>query len=226
MEIKFLGHSCFLIKLQNTEVLIDPFITGNPKASHINTKDFNPDYILLSHGHQDHVLDAEAIAKQSGATIIANYEVAMWFEKKGIEKTVGMNHGGTHVFADGSIKFVPALHSSIMPDGAYGGNPVGFVIKAEDQTIYYAGDTGLSIEMELIGRYEEPTLAILPIGDTFTMGIDDAIRCSDLVRCNKVIGMHFNTFPPIEIDKEESKRKFAAMNKELTLMDINETLVL
>lgn len=224
MEIKFLGHSCFLLKLANTELLIDPFLSGNPKASEINISDLNPDYILLSHGHQDHVLDAETIATQSNATIIANYEIATWYGNKGLEKTVGMNHGGNYVFKDGTIKFVPALHSSVLPDGSYGGNPVGFVIKAEGQSIYYAGDTGLSIEMELIGRYEEPTLCLLPIGDTFTMGVDDAIKCSDLVRCNKVIGMHYDTFPPIEIDKEESKRKFAAMNKELILMDVGESL--
>ncbi len=226
MEITFLGHSCFLIKFQNTELLIDPFITGNPKAEKVNIEDLNPDFILLSHGHQDHVLDAEAIATQSNATIIANYEIATWYESKGIKSTVGMNHGGNYVFKDGSIKFVPALHSSVLPDGSYGGNPVGFVIKAEGETIYYAGDTGLSIEMELIGRYEEPTVAILPLGDMFTMGIDDAIRCSDLVKCNKVVGMHFDTFPPIEIDKEESKRKFAAMNKELILMNVSESLTI
>ena len=205
--------------------MIDPFISGNEKAKHIGLNELNPDFILLSHGHQDHVLDAEAIAKKSGATIIANYEVASWFESKGIENTVGMNHGGNYIFKDGSLKFVPAVHSSVLPDGTYGGNPVGFIIKAEEQRIYYAGDTGLTIEMELVGRYEEPTLAILPIGDTFTMGVTDAIRCSDLVRCDKVIGMHYDTFPPIEIDKEDSKRRFAAMNKELILMDVGETFM-
>ncbi len=225
MKIKFYGHSCFSISTQNTELLIDPFISENALASKVNIDEIRPDYILISHGHQDHLLDAEAIAKKSGARLISNYEIVTWYENKGLENGVAMNFGGNFTFADGRIKLVPALHSSMLPDGSYGGNPAGFIIRTEDHVVYYAGDTGLSMEMELIARLEKPTLAILPIGDVFTMGVDDAILCSDMIRCDKVIGMHYGTFPPIEIDKEASKRKFAAVNKELILMDIEETLV-
>jgi len=225
MKIKHYGHSCFSIISQNTELLIDPFISGNPLATSVDINSLNPDYILLSHGHQDHVLDAEVIAKNSGAAIISNFEIVSWYEKKGISNGIGMNFGGNFVYKDGIVKMVPALHSSMLPDGSCGGNPAGFMINVGEHKIYYAGDTGLSIEMELIGKLEQPTLCILPIGDTFTMGVSDAIICSDMVRCNKVIGMHYNTFPPIAIDVEESKRKFAAANKELILMDVGETYV-
>lgn len=225
MEIKFYGHSCFSITTQHKTLLIDPFISGNPKAAAVDVNAISADYILLSHGHEDHILDAEAIAKRTGAQVIANFEIATWLGAKGVENCVGMNFGGKFTFEDGTVKMVPALHSSMLPDRSYGGNPGGFILKIEGQTVYYAGDTGLSMEMELIGRLDTPDLCILPIGDTFTMGVEDAIICSDMVRCNKVIGMHYDTFPPIEIDKEVSKRKFAAANKELILMQVEETLV-
>lgn len=224
MEITFLGHSCFSIKIGEVQLLIDPFISGNPEASSVDVSALKPDIILLSHGHQDHVLDAEQIAKQSNALVIANYEVANWINAKGIENVKGMNQGGTHIFETGTVKMVPAMHSSSLPDGSYGGNPLGFIIKADGETLYYAGDTGISAEMDLIGKFEQPTLAILPIGDTFTMGVNDAIICSDMIKCNRVIGMHFNTFPPIKIDVEESKRKFSATNKNLIIMNVNEVL--
>ena len=225
MDIKFYGHSSFSIKTQNTEILIDPFITGNPLASKVDINSISPDIILITHGHQDHVLDVLEIAKRTGAKIVSNFEIVTWFEKQGIENIYGMNFGGSFLFEEGTVKMVPALHSSMLPDGSYGGNPAGFVLKIEGKSIYYAGDTGLSMEMELIGRLDQPDLTFLPIGDTYTMGVEDAIICSDMVRCNKVIGMHFDSFPQITIDKEASKRKFAAANKELILMDIEETLV-
>ncbi|MFK7756584.1 MAG: metal-dependent hydrolase [Flavobacteriales bacterium] len=225
MTLKFYGHSCFSIQTEGCLLLIDPFITGNPLASKVDIATLKPTHILLSHGHQDHILDAEAIAKASGAMLISNYEIATWYENKGVTNTMGMNFGGNFTFKDGTIKMVPALHSSQLPDGSYGGNPAGFIIKVDGETIYYAGDTGLSAEMDYIGKFERPTLAVLPIGDVFTMGVNDAILCSDIIQCNKVIGMHYNTFPPIEIDKNEAKRKFGAANKELILMDIEESLM-
>ena len=155
----------------------------------------------------------------------SNFEIVTWFQNQGLEKVYGMNFGGTYTFEDGTVKMVPALHSSMLPDGSYGGNPAGFIIKSEGRTIYFAGDTGLSMEMELIGRLDQPDLSILPMGETYTIGVEDAIICSDMVRCNKVIGMHYDSFPQIEIDKETSKRKFAAANKELILMKVEETLV-
>jgi L-ascorbate metabolism protein UlaG (beta-lactamase superfamily) len=225
MNIKHYGHSCFSFKTQNTEFIVDPFITGNPLAAHVNIKNIKADFILVTHGHQDHILDVVEIAKNTDAKIISNFEIATWFENNGLENLHSMNFGGTYTFQDGTVKMVPALHSSMLPDGSNGGNPAGFIIKSEGNTIYYAGDTGLSMEMELIGRLDQPDLCILPIGDTYTMGVEDAIICSDMVRCNKVIGMHYDSFPQLEIDKEASKRKFAAANKELILMTVEETLV-
>jgi len=225
MNIKYYGHSCFSFKTQNSEFIIDPFISGNPLASHVDIKEIKADFILVTHGHEDHVLNVAEIARNTGAIIISNFEIVTWFQNQGLEKVYGMNFGGTYTFEDGTVKMVPALHSSMLPDGSYGGNPAGFIIKSEGRTIYFAGDTGLSMEMELIGQLDQPDLSILPMGETYTIGVEDAIICSDMVRCNKVIGMHYDSFPQIEIDKETSKRKFAAANKELILMKVEETLV-
>ena len=145
MRITYYGHSCFMAEIKGKKLLFDPFITPNELAKDINIADIEPDYILLSHGHNDHVADAEAIAKSSGATIIANYEVAMWFAGKGITKYHPMNHGGKWDFDFGTVKVVNAVHSSSMPDGSYGGNPIGFVIISEEKNFYYSGDTALHL---------------------------------------------------------------------------------
>ncbi|CAM1333627.1 metal-dependent hydrolase [Tenacibaculum aestuariivivum] len=225
MNITFYGHSCFGIEINGTHLLVDPFITGNPLASNIKITDIKADYILVTHAHQDHVLDVELIATQTGATIISNFEIAQYYDAKGF-KTAAVNHGGTFKTDNFSAKYVNAIHTSSFADGTYGGQPGGFVISSEEKTLYVAGDTAVTMDMTLIPMITKLTAAIFPIGDTFTMGINDAIIASNLVECNNIIGCHFNTFPPIEIDVNDAKSKFTKANKELTILEIGQTITL
>lgn len=224
MRITYYGHACFQVQIGGKNLLFDPFISPNPLAAQagIKVEELKPDYILLSHGHADHVADAEQIARQSGAKIIAVYEIVSWFQAKGLDGH-GMNTGGKYKFDFGTVKLVNAVHSSVLPDGTYGGNPVGFVIWSEDQkdVFYFAGDTALTMDMQLIPKIcPKLDFAILPIGDNFTMGYEDALHCSDFIQCPTVIGAHFDTFPPIIIDKEAAKKAFSDKNKQLFLPDV------
>ncbi|WP_417291130.1 metal-dependent hydrolase [Corallibacter sp.] len=225
MKITFYGHACLGIEVNDINILVDPFISANKNASHINIDTLKADYILLTHAHQDHILDAEAIAKRTNAVIVSNFEVANFYETKGLE-VHPMNHGGSWDFEFGTVKYVNAIHTSSFPDGSYGGQPGGFVIEGEHKNIYIAGDTALTMDMKLIPLRTKLDLAILPIGDNFTMGIDDAITASDFVECDKVLGYHFDTFGYIEIDHEEAKRKFFDKNKDLMLLEIGESIEL
>lgn len=224
MKFTFLGHASLLIETENKTLLVDPFITGNEKASGtINIDDLNPDYILVTHAHQDHTLDVEQIAKASGATIISNYEIAVHYQNKGLTAHP-MNHGGQWNFDFGRLKYVNAIHTSSFPDGSYGGQPGGFVLSAENKEIYIAGDTALTMDMKLIPMKTKLDLAVLPIGDNFTMGVDDAILASDFIECPEILGYHFDTFGYIEIDHGEAKRKFKETGKTLHLLDIGQEL--
>lgn len=226
MKITFYGHNTLLLEIEDVKVLIDPFITGNPLAKDIiNVQDIKADYILLTHAHQDHTLDAEAIAKDCQATIVSNYEIATHYQNLGID-VHPMNHGGNWDFEFGKVKYVNAVHTSSFADGSYGGQPGGFVIQGEHKNIYIAGDTALTMDMKLIPYHTKLDLAILPIGDNFTMGIDDAIIASDFVECDKVLGVHYDTFGYIEIDHKEAKRKFFNKNKDLMLLEIGESIEL
>lgn len=226
MKITFYGQNCLGIEIKGKHILVDPFITGNELAKDkIDINQLKADYILLTHAHQDHTLDAEAIAKNTGAVIVSNFEIANHYEKKGIE-VHPMNHGGSWKFEFGKVKYVIAHHTSSFPDGSYGGQPGGFVIESEHKNIYIAGDTALTMDMKLIPMRTKLDLAILPIGDNFTMGIDDAIIASDFVQCDKVLGVHYDTFGYIEIDHEEAKRKFYDANKDLMLLEIGESIEL
>jgi len=216
MNITYYGHSCFGIETNGTHILVDPFITGNPLASHIDVDTIKADYILLTHAHQDHVLDVELIAEKTGATIISNYEIVLYYGAKNL-KGHPVNHGGTFKTATFSAKYVNAVHTSSFADGTYGGEPGGFVITSEDKSLYIAGDTAVTMDMMLIPMSTELIASILPIG---------AIIASDLVACPKVIGCHFNTFEPIEIDVEEAKNKFSEANKELSILEIGEQISL
>ncbi|WP_149275559.1 metal-dependent hydrolase [Pareuzebyella sediminis] len=224
MKITFLGHASFYIETDNHKLLIDPFISGNEKAKgiiDINTLD--PDYILVTHAHQDHILDVEEIAKKSGATIISNYEIATHYENKGL-KAHPMNHGGRRKFDFGTLKYVNAIHTSSFPDGSYGGQPGGFLISVDGKNIYVAGDTALTMDMKLIPLSVTLDLAIMPIGDNFTMGVDDAIVASDFVECNKILGCHYDTFGYIVIDHDEALEKFKKAGKTLLLPKIGESI--
>ena len=225
MKITFYGHACLSIEVDGVNILVDPFITGNEKASHIDINSLKADYILITHAHQDHILDVEAIANNTDAVIVSNYEIATHFQNKGLE-VHPMNHGGSWDFDFGVVKYVNAIHTSSFPDGSYGGQPGGFVIEGEHKNIYIAGDTALTMDMKLIPMQTTLDLAILPIGDNFTMGIDDAILASDFVACDKVLGYHFDTFGYIEIDHEVAKRKFFDKNKDLMLLDVGESIEL
>ena len=225
MKIQFLGHASLLLIIDQIHILVDPFITANPKASHIEIDALKADYILLTHAHQDHILDAEVIAKRTGATIVSNFEIVSHYQKMGLNGHP-MNHGGSWEFDFGTVKYVNAIHTSSFPDGAYGGQPGGFIIKGEYKTIYIAGDTALTFDMKLIPLQFNLDLAVLPIGDNFTMGVEDALIASDFLECDKILGYHFDTFGYIEIDHQKAIQTFSKKDKDLMLLKIGESLTL
>ncbi|WP_298533915.1 metal-dependent hydrolase [uncultured Algibacter sp.] len=225
MKITFYGHASLGIQVNDIHILVDPFISANPKASCIDINSLKADYILVTHAHQDHIVDVEAIAKRTGSLVISNFEIVSYYEKLGIEGHP-MNHGGKWNFEFGSVKYVNAIHTSSFPDGTYGGQPGGFVIEGEHKNIYIAGDTALTYDMKLIPLQTKLDLVVLPVGDNFTMGIDDAILASDFVDCDKILGYHFDTFGYIEIDHEAAKQKFFEKDKDLMLLEIGEFIEL
>lgn len=224
MEITFYGHSCFNVHIDGWDLLFDPFITPNEQARHIDVGDLKVDFILISHGHEDHVADVVQIAQRTGATVISNFEITTWLgAQHELTKSHPMNHGGSWQFEFGKVKYVNAVHSSTLPDGNYGGNPGGFVVETKEGTFYYAGDTALCQDMKLIPLFNQLDLAILPIGDNFTMGIEEAVIASDFVQCSQVLGVHYDTFGYIQIDHEKAIKSFANKGKTLHLMKIGET---
>jgi L-ascorbate metabolism protein UlaG (beta-lactamase superfamily) len=223
MKVTYYGHACFAAEVGTKTLLFDPFISQNELARGVDKRAVPADYILISHAHFDHLADAADIARRTGATLISNYEITVWFGKQGLEKLLPLNHGGGHNFDFGRVKLVNAIHSSSLPDGTYGGNPGGFVVESPQGSFYYSGDTALTMDMKLIGESGRLTFAALPIGDNFTMGIDDAIKAADFVGCNQVLGLHFNTFAPIMIDTQGAVAKFKAAGKQLHLLQPGES---
>jgi L-ascorbate metabolism protein UlaG (beta-lactamase superfamily) len=223
MNITYFGHSCFQVEISGAKILFDPFITPNPLARNIDIQTILPDFILISHGHSDHVADVAEIAKNSNAKLVAMWEVVSWFEKQGIKNGHAMNIGGSFKADFGKITLTHALHSSSMPDGSYGGNAAGFVVHSEDSNFYYAGDTALFGDMSLIAKQHQPEFAFLPIGDNFTMDYTSALEAAKLLNVKKVIGMHYDTFDAIRIDQEEAVKYFNADGIELILLKIGET---
>lgn len=224
MNITYFGHSCYQVEINGKKLLFDPFITPNDMAKHIDINKVEADYILLSHGHEDHVADAVFLAKKTGAKVICNWEINVWLAKQGVENIHPMNTGGKVKLDFGNVKCVAAQHSSSMPDGSYGGNPMGFVVESSEGSFYYAGDTALTYDMKLIGDYRKIDFAFLPIGDNFTMGVDNAIIACDFIKCYDIIGMHYDTFGYIKINHEEALAKFDRAGAKLTLMNIGETI--
>ena len=213
MKATYLGHGSFLLKIAGKSFLIDPFISPNQLAKDIDIDSIETDYILLTHGHEDHVADVESIAKRTKAVVIANFEIANWFEKKGVTNNIKMNIGGVFRTDTFAIKMVTAAHSSSMPDSSYGGLAAGFIIAYleddVDKVIYFAGDTGLHKDMELIqDEFGFVDFAFLPIGDVFTMGIDDAVEAAYMINADSVIPMHYDTFESIKVDMEVAKEEF------------------
>jgi L-ascorbate metabolism protein UlaG (beta-lactamase superfamily) len=226
MQLTYFGHSTFLATIGGTRVLFDPFIRPNPLAKDVNVDAIEADYILLSHGHGDHIADAEEIAKRSGATILAIAEIAGYFGVKGIE-VIGTNLGGKVALPFGTVHCVAAAHSSSFPDGSYAGVPMGFVIKTtEGQTFYFAGDTALTYDLKLIKERHQLDFALLPIGDHYTMGLTDALVAADWVGATEIIGMHYDTFPPLVIDHAAAQAEAKAAGKNLRLLAIGETISL
>lgn len=224
-KVQYLSHSAFLVETSKAKLLIDPFFTGNPKAP-AEAKKIKPDYILLSHGHGDHLGDAVEISKSCGATIIAPNELAVWCSQKGCQ-VHPMHIGGGWSFDFGRVKLTIAHHGSAAGPGEYGweytGNPCGFLISADGKTLYHSGDTGLFYDMKLIGEMHAIDLALLPIGDNFTMGVPDAIKAVELLRPKHVVPMHYNTFDMIKADPKTfaaGAGKFAAV----TILNIGDWL--
>lgn len=226
MKYTYYGQSCFLLETEaGKKFLFDPFISPNPLAKHIDLSKIEADYILVSHGHGDHVADLVTLAKQTQATVIAIPEIAGWLGKQGIEKVHPMNFG-KYTFDFGKIRMVWATHSSGLPDGSYGGNPAGFVLELDHHQIYFAGDTGLTLEMKLLAELYKLDYAIMPIGGNYTMDVDDAVIAANYINCDKVIGVHYDTFPVIAIDSETAVESFKRAHKTLLLPAIGETITL
>jgi L-ascorbate metabolism protein UlaG (beta-lactamase superfamily) len=226
MELTYYGQSCFSVTIKGKKILFDPFITPNELAKDIDVKAIEADYILLSHGHSDHLADCVDIAKRTGAKVVAAFEVAGWLNKQGVSNTHPMNTGGKWDFEFGTVKCTVAHHSSSMPDGSYGGTPMGFLVTTDEENFYYSGDTSLTLDMQLIPRWAELNFCVLPIGDNFTMGIDDATIAANFVKCDVIIGVHYNTFGFIQIDTEKAHEDFKAAGKTLLLPEIGQTIEL
>ncbi len=224
MKLTYLGHASLQIQTNDKFLIVDPFISANELAKNIDIDSLKADYLLLTHGHADHVADVEQIVKNTGAKIISNFEVINWFAAKNIEGHP-MNHGGKWEFDFGTLKMVNAIHSSSMPDGSYGGNPAGFVVWNDEISFYIAGDTALTQDMKLI-PLTTPKLdfCVLPIGDNFTMGYEEAIIASDFVKCDTVIAYHYDTFGYIVVDKELVKKEFEERGKKIIFLEIGESI--
>jgi L-ascorbate metabolism protein UlaG (beta-lactamase superfamily) len=226
MNVTYYGHSCFAVEVAGRHLLFDPFITPNELAKSIDVNQVKADALFISHAHADHLADAVAIAKRTGAQVVSNYEIYVWATNQGIQKASPVNHGGSIKLDFGRAKFVNAIHSSSFPDGSYGGNPGGWVIETSEGNFYYSGDTALTTDMGLIGESTRLKFAALCIGDTFTMGMDDAVKAAQMVRCDQILGVHYDTFPPIKIDRAAAIQKFKAVGKTLHLVPIGQSVAL
>ena len=224
MKLTYYGHSCFSVEIKGKHILFDPFISQNELAKDIDITTIKADYIFLSHGHVDHTADCYAIEKLTRAKIVCNWEIHEYMNNHEVENTHPMNIGGKWDFDFGTVKCVSAIHSSGMPDGSYGGNPMGFLFITDEGNFYYSGDTALTLDMQLNPRWAKPDFCVLPIGDNFTMDVADAIDAAGFVGCNKIVGVHYNTFGYIKIDTEKAISDFKAAGNTLLLPNIGETI--
>ncbi|NPA45894.1 MAG: metal-dependent hydrolase [Chlorobi bacterium] len=223
MKVQFLGHASLLIESEGKKIIVDPFISGNPAAQgKIDVDSIVADYILVTHAHQDHILDVERIAARNpGLKLVSNFEIVNYFGQRGIDGHP-MNHGGSWDFDFGRVTYVNAIHTSSFPDGSYGGQPGGFVIESEGKALYIAGDTALTYDMKTIPMMTRLDAAFLPVGDNFTMGPGSAAIAADFIGLDRVIGYHFDTFDLIKIDHAEAKEIFRKAGKELILPSIGD----
>lgn len=223
MKLTYYGHSCFSVQVGGHDLLFDPFITPNELAKAIDVKKIPASHILVSHGHGDHIADVLDIASRTNAPIISCYELAMWFQKKGAKKVHPMNHGGWFKFDFGRVKFTNAIHSSSTPDGSYAGNPAGILVETSEGNFYFSGDTALTMDMKLIGEATKLKFAALCIGGNFTMDAEDAVKAAEFIRCDQILGVHYDTFPPIKIDHTKAVEAFKMLGKTLHLLKPGET---
>jgi L-ascorbate metabolism protein UlaG (beta-lactamase superfamily) len=224
MKLTFYGHATFSIEVKGKTFLFDPFFGGNPAAKGVDAEKVKADYIFLTHGHADHTADAVAIAKRTGAVCVAPAESAGWLGKQGVEKAHPINPGGPVAFDFGKVRAVNAIHSSSFHDGGYAGTPLGFVFTTSSGNFYIAGDTALTMDMQLIPLWAKLDFSVMPIGGNFTMDVADAIHAADFVKCDTVVGIHYNTWPMIAIDTEKAKADFKAAGKKLLLPAAGETI--
>ena len=224
MKLTYYGQSCFSVVINNKNILVDPFITGNELARHINIAEIEADYILVSHGHPDHTADCIAIAQGTGAKVVCCWEIHLWLNRQGVKNTHPMNTGGSWNFGDFKMKCVAAQHSSSLPDGTYAGNPMGFIVYSDEGNFYYSGDTALTMDMQFIPNWVKLNFAVLPIGDNFTMGAEDAAEAANLIKCKEIVGVHYDTFGFIKIDHEKAKQAFRKAGSVLHLVKIGETI--
>lgn len=226
VQLTWLGHATWLIEAGSHRMILDPFLTENPAAT-FSADEVDVGFVLLTHGHFDHVADAASIANRCGATLVGSYEVANWFgEKHSVENTLGMNIGGAVQMPFGRLKMTHAIHSSQLPDGSYGGPAAGFLLETEGKRIYFAGDTALFSDLKLMGR-GGLDVAVLPMGDLFTMGPEDSIQAAEWIGAQLVLPSHFGTWPPIEQDvaawaksiesKTSSKALVPVLNKPIEI---------
>jgi L-ascorbate metabolism protein UlaG (beta-lactamase superfamily) len=226
MKLTFYGHATFSIEVNGKTLLFDPFFTGNPMIKEVDPAKIKADYIFLTHGHGDHTGDVLAIAKGAGATVVAPAELSGWLGKQGLSKVHPVNHGGPVTFDFGKVRAVSAIHSSSTPDGAYAGNPVGYVFTTSSGNFYAAGDTALTMDMQLIPLWAKLDFSIMPIGGNFTMDVADAIHAAEFVKCATVVGIHYNTWPMIAVDTAKAKADFRAAGANLFLPAPGETIEL
>lgn len=226
MKVTFYGHATFSVEINGKILLFDPFLTGNPVAKSIDIDKIKADYLFITHGHGDHTADLVNIAKKTGAECVAAAEIAGWLNRNGVEKVHPVNHGAPSVFDFGKARPVNAIHSSSFSDGTYAGNPMGFVFTTPAGNFYVAGDTALTMDMQLIPLWAKLDFAILPIGGNYTMDAADAIHASDFIKCNTIVGVHYNTWPIIAIDTDKAKADFSAAGKKLLLPKPGETIEL
>lgn len=224
MRFTYYGHSCFLVETKGKKLLFDPFITPNELAKDIDINTIEADYIFLSHGHADHVADAVVIGHATGAKMISSWEIFEWLGKQKISNAHPMNTGGKWDFGDFTVKCTVAQHSSSIPDGSYGGNPMGFIISNDEGSFYYSGDTALTLDMQLVTKWAKLNFAVLPIGDNFTMGYEDAVLAAEMIGCKTFVGVHFDTFGFIKIDHTAAKKAFEKTGCKLYLPAIGESI--
>lgn len=220
-KLTFLSHSAWMIEEGHHTILIDPFLEGNPLAKH-KPADLKADFVIVTHAHGDHLGDAIPIVKASGGTIITNFEIANYCTAQGVNAHP-MHIGGAHDFPFGKVKLTPAWHGSSFPDGSYGGTPAGCLITTGGKTIYHTGDTGLFLDMQLIGEMNPVDVMLVNIGDNFTMGINDAVRAVEMVKPELTMPMHYKTFDVIDVNPEEFKKKLKAKGFDVEVLDIGET---